>query len=185
MGPSDEMKALISDCLLFTVVGFVMTPEMTHIFSLGDGVFALNGEVTVIPPMEGNRPVYMTYALTGTALDTTNPDLLRFTVQKSIPTAEVESLLVGTDGCTDIIEKAELKAAGGDTVGSLAQFWHENMMLAKGENGEILRVSPKAQRRLNLLNESKYRIDRDNVAIVKKHGILHDDSTLISCRRMP
>ena len=181
-GPSNHpaIIAQIVDSLLFTVVGFVMTKEHTVIFGMGDGVYAVNDEITILEPEQGNAPVYLAYALTGSPITDEKPHLLNFQIHKSFPTSDVKSLLIGTDGCADLIKRADDLTPQGDPVGGLNQFWSENMMLC----GAGERHSPKAQRRLNLLNQSKYRINRDTGTMDKRHGVLHDDTTLISVRRM-
>ena len=71
----DDLPRVVSDYLLFTVVGALMTPTETIIFSAGDGLFAINGVERVIGPFPGNAPPYLGYAL----LDGTTP---AFTIEQ-------------------------------------------------------------------------------------------------------
>jgi len=49
--------------LLFTIVGVLITQQTTVLFSIGDGVIAVNGEVIDIGPFPGNAPPYLAYGL--------------------------------------------------------------------------------------------------------------------------
>ena len=53
----------LGEALLFTLVGAIITPEHTLVFSAGDGVWALNGEVHPLGPFPGNAPPYLAYGL--------------------------------------------------------------------------------------------------------------------------
>jgi hypothetical protein len=159
----------IIDSLLFTVMGFVMTPEKTWIFGLGDGVWAINGEVNVIPPFPGNAPPYLGYRLIKE-----NKDAYRLRPLAEIPTAEVESLLVGSDGVGDLADLTATTLPGElETVGPLDQFWSPAA------------VSNQAwiQRRLNLINRYRVSVDWDARKIRHEVGHLPDDTTLIALRR--
>lgn len=82
-----EKIEFIDEHLLFTLVGFVVTPETTTVFHSGDGFFMINGEETMLD--ENNRPAYLGKELYGhkTTIKT-----------KSLPTADINQLLVSTDG---------------------------------------------------------------------------------------
>lgn len=82
-----EKIEFIDEHLLFTLVGFVATPETTTVFHSGDGFYMINGEETMLD--ENNRPAYLGKELYGykAAIKT-----------KSLPTADVNQLLVATDG---------------------------------------------------------------------------------------
>lgn len=180
--PDPAFIAVMCEYMLFTVVGFVITPTMTYTFTIGDGVISMNDEVTIIDPMEGNRPVYLSYAITGSTITDAAPELLDAKIHHAIPTSDVRSIVIGTDGCVDIINRSEDMMPGNGVVGPLKQFTEENMFIARDTNGVML-ITPKAQRRLNLMNESKYRVGESG-EMVRRHGVLHDDTTLIAVRRM-
>lgn len=163
--------AEIVESLLFTVMGFVVTEEKTWIFGLGDGVWALNGEITEIPPFPFNAPPYLAYRLTERDRD-------HYTLRPlaEIPTPEVESLLIGTDGVGDLMAEAGNTLPGEwETIGPLDQFWSEAAL-----------ANPVwIQRRLNLINRHRVTVDWDARKIRHEVGRLPDDTTLISLRRKP
>lgn len=161
-------KGGLQDCLLFTVVGAVVTPEHTLVFSAGDGVWALNGHVHALGPFPGNAPPYLSYGLI--------PDCsVPFARQALVPTSEVESLLLGTDGVGDLARLSEaLVPEGGDIVGPLSQFWREPRYF---RNPDALR------RRLSLLSREAVRVDPVSHRLVRTPGLLPDDTTLVVLRR--
>lgn len=152
--------------MLFTIVGVVMTEETTLVFSFGDGVYAVNGEVTVIPPFPDNQPPYIAYQFVPSSVD---PSLLRFETRALLPTAEVRSVLIGSDGVADLIAAAEMPLpVSGTPLGPLSQFWEEDRFI---NNPDMIR------RRLALAN-------REHVeGGLMKGGLLHDDTTILLVRR--
>lgn len=109
-----ERRAVVSDYLLFTLVGAVLTPAWTAVFALGDGLAVVNGEpIRVSYP--DDTPPYAAYALTGSSLTDTRPELLRFRVLRTLPTEAVESILVGTDGVADL-----------ERVAPLCRYWEDD-----------------------------------------------------------
>ena len=59
----------IRDYFLFTVVGAIVTPRKTFVFSIGDGVEIINGENFPIGPFPGNMPPYLGYSLVQSSID--------------------------------------------------------------------------------------------------------------------
>jgi hypothetical protein len=161
-------KGCLQDCLLFTVVGAVVTPEHTLVFSAGDGLWALNGQVRALGPFPGNAPPYLAYGLI--------PDsLVPFVPQALVPTAEVRSLLLGTDGVGDLARLAEaLVPEREEPVGALSQYWSEERYF---RNPDALR------RRLSLLSRESVRVDPVSHRLVRTPGLLPDDTTLVVLRR--
>ncbi|MCK8502143.1 protein phosphatase 2C domain-containing protein [Myxococcus fulvus] len=154
---------------LFTVVGAVMTPSHTLVFSAGDGVWALNGEVHALGPFPNNAPPYLAYALSRGEEDT---PLVR---QALVPTEDVHALLLGTDGVADLAKLADVVMPSGDErVGPLSRLWTEARYF---ENPDALR------RRLAMLNRESVRADFDARRLVRTPGLLPDDTTLVVLRR--
>jgi hypothetical protein len=46
-------EQVLLDYFLFTIIGVIVTPEETTVFSFGDGVYAMNEDVQVIEQYEG------------------------------------------------------------------------------------------------------------------------------------
>lgn len=80
---------------LFTLLGFVITPEETVVFGCGDGTLAINGEITRWE-FANNAPPYLIYP-------TENLRII-----SRLPTENLESLLIGTDGLDDWQKYQEL-----------------------------------------------------------------------------
>lgn len=164
----------ISNHFLFTLVGIVITPYHTAIVNIGDGVYIINGEMVQLHPMEGNAPVYISYGLIETSLKTTQPEALKFQIQKVMPTQELDSFLIGTDGAVDLANIADKKLPGQDeTVGPISQFWGTDLFF---NNPQAI------TRRLTVIAKDQRRIDWSNQHVADFPGLLRDDTTLISGR---
>jgi hypothetical protein len=158
----------IGEALLFTIVGAVVTPEHCLVFSAGDGLWALNGDVQRLGPFPGNAPPYLSYGLLKPGAVALKTNALR-------PTAEVDSLLLGTDGAADLAGLAEARVPeSAEPVGPLSQFWSEDRYF---RNADALR------RRLSLLNREAVRADFPARRLERVPGLLTDDTTLVVLRR--
>lgn len=133
-----ERVAFIKDHLLFTVLGFYVTPSTTIIYALGDGVVLLNDLVDIRD--EQNHPNYIAYHLVGQ--DFLSPDRSplpnKFDLYQ-IPTSQLFRLAVGTD-------------AWGDELGVLFSIFND-------------RLSKSVQRTMNLLSKKEHKF-KDDAAIV-------------------
>jgi hypothetical protein len=146
----------------------VVTAEHVLVFSAGDGVWALNGELHPLGPFPGNAPPYLAYGLL-------KPGAGSLKLQALRPTAEVESLLLGTDGAAELGALHTARVPERDEpVGPLSQFWSEDRYFT---NPDALR------RRLSLLNREAVRADFATQRLVRVPGLLGDDTTLVVLRR--
>ncbi len=102
-------------------------------------------------------------------------DALDFAVD-IIPTALLDTLIVGSDGCGRIEQhQTEVMPGGSELIGNISQFSQPSVF-----------VNPdNVRRRLALMNKTGQRVDWSNRQIAKYHGILNDDTTLITVRRNP
>jgi hypothetical protein len=172
----------ISHYFLFTIVGALLTPTRAVFFSLGDGVFAVNGEVKVLGPFPGNAPPYLAYALLDEGVfrgnSTIHADSLRFQVHRVMPLEELHSFLLGTDGVQELMQAAERPVPGkaeGKTemAGPLSQFWQEERFF---RNPDMVR-----RRLAGIARDVTTRTD---IGIRKEAGLLSDDTTLMVGRRI-
>jgi hypothetical protein len=85
--------------LLFTLVAAVVTPEEAVVFTCGDGLVGVNGEIRAIGPDEA--PPYLAYALLGGEAE--------FIVQQRLPASGLDSLALGSDGAIELRLDALLK----------------------------------------------------------------------------
>jgi hypothetical protein len=175
MGTS--LSQTITDYFLFTLVGFLITKEFSLVFSIGDGLYAINGDVVHLGPFLANTPPYLTYALVGSSLEESNPDALRFQFTRCFSTEAVKSILVGTDGVGDL-ERIALERIPGksERVGPLSQFWEEDRYFT---NSDAIR------RRLVQINTDSKKPDWAQQRMIKEAGLLADDTTLVVVRKKP
>lgn len=161
----------VKEYLLFTVLAVVMTRDSCFVVGLGDGVYAINGEVKEIGPFPNNAPPYLAYGLTGSD-SVSGP----FTLQlfESKPANEVQSVMIATDGMIDFlaISNQRISARNLNQIGDLSQFWREDSFFSNPD---------KVRRRLAMINVMA--IDEQpgfNPRLV--YGRLHDDTTLVVVR---
>ena len=157
---------------LATLMVAVVTPKETAVLSIGDGVYAVNGDVTELDPGAGNMPAYIAYGLMA---DIQAPlGSHNFTVLECLPTCNVDSLLIGTDGIGDLIAKENEHLPGNPSkkAGPLSWFW----------STKAFKTSVRVHQRLRLINREVAR-ERPGGGIEIHRGLLPDDTTLISMRR--
>jgi hypothetical protein len=176
MGPG--LPAVASEYFLFTVVGFAIGPRSSFTFSIGDGLLAVNGETLRIGPFPGNEPPYLAYGtLVASSLESTNPELLRFQVHHILPTENLESVMVGSDGLEQaLLAETRLLPGLAEPFGPLSQFWTED---------RYFRNPVAVQRRLAQANRCVSRVDWASGTRTESPGLLPDDTTLVIARRRP
>ncbi len=166
-GPKNEA---LTD-VLFTIVGALITPTYTVLYSLGDGLLVLNGDALRIGPFPGNEPPYVAYGLCRSA-----ERAPKFTLHHRIATSDVRSLLVGTDGAGDWTDIAAKFLPGRtELAGPLSQFWQDERYF---KNADAIR------RKLALVNRPATLPDWTTRAVQRIPALLRDDTTLIVARRI-
>ncbi|TSC82144.1 MAG: hypothetical protein G01um101420_674 [Parcubacteria group bacterium Gr01-1014_20] len=174
MGPS--LSKSVNDYFLFTLVGALITPIESYFFSIGDGVIFVNGEMIQIGPFENNAPPYLGYEIVGSDAHS-GADAFHFKVHRSLPTENLDSFLVGTDGVMSLVAaEAEFIPGKEEFVGPISQFWNEARFFT---NPQTL------QRALNLINREAVLIDWERQKVDKEKGHLPDDTTLVVGRLAP
>jgi serine/threonine protein phosphatase PrpC len=161
----------IDDYFLATVVGVLVLPERTYVFASGDGVYAINGDIQVIEPPEDNQPAYMAYAL----LDYDRkgaPNPFGFSVRE-IPTDEIDSLLIGSDGVTELLT---------ETNASKPKRRAASPLLSEILADETVVTNPDAiRRRLAAANTATVQVRSEGQALIKS-GRFADDTTIAIIR---
>ncbi len=166
---TNSLGQILREYFFFTIVGVVITPTDTTIFSLGDGVIALNGNIKEIGPFPDNAPPYITDELLEGSKG------INFNIEFQLPTDKVESIMIGTDGVADLMNAEKYTIAGKtEKVGNIAQFWQDDRYF---NNPDMLR------RKLSLINRQIVHPDWFNKQLIKQGGFLSDDTTLIVIRR--
>ena len=174
-----SLEAVIKDYFLFSIIGALITREETVLFSLGDGLIIVNGEVIQIGPFPNNEPPYIAYNLIDSSFSTTNPELLTFQIHRLMLTRDIKSILIGSDGIADLIKKEKSIVPGKiEEVGPISQFWENNRYFS---NPDMIR------RKLALINRDHVKIIRDKQSMVsdikRENGLLTDDTTFVVIRR--
>jgi hypothetical protein len=153
----DNFQEIIHDYFLFTIIGTIITPKETAIFSIGDGVIIVNGEIQDIETFPNNAPPYLAYGCLNLS------QLSQIKINCILPTQEVKSILIGTDGVSDLIQKSNYLIPGkSEQVGDISQFWQAEKYF---KNPDMIR------RKLALINR--------DITKTKQVGLLPDDTTLV------
>ena len=176
-GDRAQLVRTVHDYLLFTIVGAIATPQWTQLFTLGDGVLILNGEVLSLPTYAHNAPPYAAYGLIAPRHVDLKPTDWQFKVHQTVPTSTVESLLVGTDGVHDLIAVADQYLPGQqEFVGAIDQFWSDDRYFNNPD---------RVRRRLAQINRTVTHYPDSAQRRVVHPGLLGDDTTLIVWRKLP
>lgn len=169
-----SMTETVSTFFLFTLVGVLITPQTAIFFSFGDGVLYVNGIMFPLGPFASNAPPYIGYDIVGTTNDFADSDR-RFRVITSLPTDDLESFLIGSDGVDDLVRSRGNKVPGKDeNVEDISTFWIDEKFF---RNPALL------IRRLRILNTEHQRPDWEEKRIRIEPGLLRDDTTIIVGRR--
>jgi len=171
---SSDLSRVVYDNFLFTVLGVIVSWDHAVIFSIGDGYFFINGDMTVIN-FPADTPPYIAYGITGSRLTLVHPEFLYFRVLKVVPTKDIDTLLIGTDGLRHLISAEEQNIPGKqEPVGPVSQFWEDDCYFTN----EFM-----VTRRLGLINRDYLSIDWEKKRLAEECGKLKDDTTLIVLRR--
>jgi len=158
-----DLQQVIREYFLFTTIGFIVTPEDTMIFYIGDGVYIVNGIPTVLGPFEDNAPPYLMYAVTGSPVFDRDPSLAHFRLRR-YRTSELKSVGVGCDGVEDLMKCSGRCFPGtNEVVGEIGQIFTPPFF----ENPDRLR------RHLARMNRETAQGSR------VEPGLLPDDTTLV------
>lgn len=165
-----DWQQTLNDYFLFTIIGVLITPDNTTIFSLGDGVILLNNCLTKLE-FSCNAPPYLTYGLKYLREDRECPQELQFQIHQSLTTQELNTLLIGTDGVSDLIDFSDRTLPGKpEKVGDIAQFWQDDGYFKNPD---------KVRRKLFLMNRDVHQSGKP-----KEVGLLPDDTTFIVLRKI-
>jgi len=158
-------KKTLNDYFLFTIVNTIITKKNAGVAVIGDGIFQFNERLTVVESKD-NTPDYPIYSLLGKPFTITHA-----TAKGDHINDPWDFLLIGSDGCNDLIQAADKTLPGKKgKVGELRQFY---------DNDKFYKNPDMVRRRLAQINKTTQRIDWDNKKINTEHGHLKDDTTLI------
>jgi hypothetical protein len=172
----NSLSTVVNEYFLFTVMGVLVTEQQTVVFGIGDGVYAVNGSIFTVGPFPNNAPPYLGYGITG-SLAFAKPEMLQFQLHQALATESVSSILIGSDGVTDLISAEQRLLPGrNEPAGPLSQFWTEDRYF---QNEDMVR------RRLSLINHEVQAVNWQGQKLEKFPGLLQDDTTLVVARRTP
>ncbi len=164
----EPASRIVTEYFLFTAVGMAISLDGAVVFGIGDGLWAMNGEISQLGPFPGNAPPYLGYGLLG--------DGPGFTIHRECAVDDFETGLVATDGAIDYcgIVGHSYPGGRGEFVRQLATFWQDDKYF---QNEDALR------RTLWLVNREVTRPVWNEKRLVKEPGLLEDDTTLLVVRK--
>jgi hypothetical protein len=165
-------EEVIRSYFLFTIVGVFVGHDKTFVFALGDGVFCVNGTIRTLGPFVGNAPPYIAYNLLPAVASkfTNGVDL---TVEEEIDTSLLEDLLIGTDGCNDLLKTKQLSKSFQPLFADQSYFDNPAKV------GRMLRQLNNVQLSFSAQPQgTNFTLERQTT-----EGALPDDTTMILIRR--
>lgn len=94
------VEARVHEALLFTLVGFVLTPTRLVVHAIGDGLVWLDGRETALGPFPNNAPPYLGYGLLGATP--------KVEVIHDVDAGAFEGLIIASDGAEELDELGAL-----------------------------------------------------------------------------
>lgn len=156
-------SAAVTEYLLFTLVIALVADRVAEFVSIGDGVCIVNGERIALGPFADNAPPYLAYDLLPSHRHGLPPAALDFVFLRELPSSELHSFLIGTDGAEALIAAQEKVFPGTEErIGPIDRLWTEDRFY---KNPDMLRRH----------------LARANLA--RPHGLLTDDTTIVVGRR--
>lgn len=170
----EKRSLVVSELFLFTAVGLAVSADRAVVFAAGDGVFAVGDDVERLGPFPRNEPPYLGYGLLFP--DPLGPPAPRLLVHRALPTSDLATVLLGTDGAADLLDLEDRLVPGGagETVGPLRRFWEDERHFT---NRDAVR------RRLARINREITRPVWSERRLAKEPGLLEDDTTIVVIRR--
>jgi hypothetical protein len=151
----EDARGALHDFFLFTFLVAIIEPELTTVFGVGDGAVSINGRLTVLDPGPDNAPDYVAYGVVET--QAREP-----VIHHRGPSADIDSLLIGTDGVGDLIAHAKDVLPDGSCVGGLHALETDERYV---RNASLL------QKRLIILGEvHRYLRDDTSIAVIRRRG---------------
>lgn len=151
----EDARGALHDFFLFTFLVAIVEPELTTVFGVGDGVVSINGQVSVLDPGPENAPDYVAYGVLG-------KHAREAVIHHAGPTADIRTVVIGTDGVADLIARANDMLPDGSCVGGVAALETDDRYL---KNPSLL------QKRLITLGEVHHRLrDDTSIAVIRRRA---------------
>ena len=174
---------VMATSMLATSFGFYACDEFVVVFHVGDGFYAINGNLVSVDteafiakegePKKSNCPSYLIYNLMPNVARSMYPSSLNFAFD-IFPMSQFDRLMIATDGVRFLTLSPDRQIPGKTSqVGGIEQLWEDSVFM-----------KPFAlQRRLGLLNHDVHIPDWVDKSMIVSGSILKDDATVISIRR--
>ncbi len=161
---------------LFTLVGMIVTPDITLFVGVGDGYYYLNGvKFEMIPDARDNFPTALGYNLIETSLKVMAPDDLKIRVKKVASTNTVNSAMVATDGLKGFFNDSKKCVPGTTEIADPEDFW-KNVSYFDNRSNLV--------GRLNLLASEKRVINWKDERVKIYPPVLTDDLAIVTASRI-
>lgn len=163
-----DLRALVAEHFLFTLLGVAIDDARAIVFGVGDGLFVIDDTLVELGPFEGNAPPYLAYGLFDEAR-------ARFAIHRDVRADEVRALAIATDGASELERRAGEKLAGSEEhVPSLRAIANEARF---SSNRDAIR------RALFLCARDGSRPIWAERRITREAAVLEDDTTIVVVRR--
>lgn len=180
LSPQETFDETLLKYFLFTTVAALIVQDTCLIFACGDGYVWVNDSLTCLAPHFGNTPSYIAYSLLANRNNLTEAARASsFSAVSMTPLAELDSLILATDGASPLIPDNDKQIPGKVTlVGKITDLPKEDRHF-NDNNLEQLTLW------LRQLNSEVTRLGTtESGPLLKRHyGLLEDDTTLICIRR--
>jgi hypothetical protein len=160
------------DYFFFTILAFVMNKDRLMVMAAGDGIYYINGQRYEIGPFPGNCPPYFAYRL----LEDFDKHDHRIKIVEDMPSSQVDSLLVASDGLSyyEQVATGDYLMACGKPVAPVEALYSDKSILGNTDG---------IQRILRLTQRLAERKDPET-GLAKRFGrYLEDDTTIIAMKR--
>lgn len=173
MSPNNMLGDTIVRHFLFTTLGVLITRNFTLFFSIGDGVFLINGSIHTLGPFPDNAPPYLCYEL----IEALDRPAMKFALYEIDSAAD--DVLIATDGLTQLIDSQHRPIPGKtDRVGALSAVLANDRFF---QDTPCESVTPW----LRQINSEVVRLNfsGDEPRLQRCYGLLNDDTTIVAIRK--
>jgi hypothetical protein len=147
-----ELAQIVREHFLFTLLAAAVRGDEAAVWALGDGVYSFGDYTRQLGPFADNAPPYLGYDLLG---DARPAHFEVVCLSRGMRGANVEAIIVGTDGAAEII-------------GGVERFASRRYV----EHADALR------RELSMLAKPQERIDWEARRVVRTPAMLQDDCAI-------
>lgn len=161
----DSMTDIVTNYFSFTIIGFLVTKDWVHTFSIGDGFIQVNDERKKLGPFPNNEPPYIGLAL--------REVVIPFTVDR-YPIDTIDQILIASDGIDHLFDAIGEKNPNGLWTIEDPKIFLNTPLFFKKMDG--------IRGRLAIYNTEH--VVNENGSVFLKKGLLKDDVTIVAVKRI-